>query len=146
MSDNVQKIVARAIKLDRAIVTLQAQLDALEDILIMEAEESPKEQTDTELGGKVWTCQDAIGNIARVNFPARPLKSEIKGAGKSFLVVLTTAGKAFPKLFEKTHGWKLRNDFRAQAEELLGKQGAAKLMNLVTTKSTPRVSFETKEA
>lgn len=145
MSGNTKLIVARAIKLDRAIATLKSQLDAYKDILIMEAEESPEEQTDTEGGGKSWTCQDAAGNIARVTFPAKPLKSAIKGTGKAFLTVLTAAGKAFNKLFEKTHGWKLRDDFRKHAEDLLGKPGAAKLIKLVTSESATQVSFETKE-
>ncbi|MDD5679556.1 MAG: hypothetical protein PHW60_16425, partial [Kiritimatiellae bacterium] len=86
-----------------------------------------------------------VGNIARVTFPARPLKSEIKGAGKSFLVVLTAAGKAFNKLFEKTHGWKLRDDFRQRAEDLLGQHDATKLIKLVTSKSATQVSYEIKE-
>ena len=142
---NPKLIVARMIKLDRAIETLQSQFDAYKDILIMEAIEHEKEQTDTEGGGKSWTCQDAVGNIARVTFPVAALKSEINGNGKAYLVVLTAAGKAFGKLFEKTCGWKLREDFRKKAEELLGKKDAEKLIKLVTSKSATKVSFETKE-
>jgi hypothetical protein len=145
MSDNTKKIVARAIKLDRAIVTLKAQLDALKDILIMEANACPEEQTDTEGGGKSWTCQDAAGNIARVTFPAAALKASIKGTGKTFLTVLTAAGKMFSKLFVKTSAWKPCEDFRKRAEDLLGKRDAAKLIKLVTSDSATQVSFETKE-
>lgn len=142
---NTRKMVAQAIKLGRVIVTLQARLDAYKDLLVMEAESSPEEQTETEGGGKSWVCQDAVGNIARVTFPAAALKSDIKGSGKSFLVILSSAGKEFNKLFEKAPKWKLVDDFRARAEKFLGKPAAAKLIKLVTTKSEPRVSFETKD-
>ena len=138
-------IVARAIKLDRVIAKMKSELDALKDLLIMEAELDSSNQSDTDGGGKSWICQDEDGNIARVTFPAAPLKSEIKGAGKSFLTVLAAAGKSFSKLFEKTNGWKLREDFRNRAEDLLGKRDAAKLIKLVTSKSATQVSFETKE-
>ena len=145
MSGNTKLIVARAIKLDRVIAKMKSELEALKDLLVMEADQDQANQTDTDGGGKSWTCQDAVGNLVRVTFPAPALKSSIKGTGKSFLTVLTTAGKTFSKLFVKTCGWKPCEDFRNRAKELLGERDAARLIKLVTSDSATQVNFETKE-
>jgi len=144
-SAKLKMLVAEAIYTDRKKQEAEARLKEIKRMLIDEALSRPEEHNPAGEGdGTAWTWDSEDGCIARVNFPGPSLKSKIDGCGKAIDKIKDTAGRFFGDLFEQTPSWKPIEGFRMEAEKLLGK-GAAKLMKLVTTESTPRVSFETKE-
>ncbi len=140
----LKSLVAAAIALDRQIAERSAELKEIKAALIKEAEYRSEGCPLTESGGKVWTAEDADGNIVRVNFPAPTLKSSIDGEGKMIEKIRQAAGTFFPTLFNQAPKYVLVDNFRPLAESFLGGK-ANKLIKLCTTDSSPRVSFETKD-
>jgi len=140
----LKKIVTEAVALDREISEKQENLKALKILLIQEAGSRPEEQTSTDGGGASWTAEGLDGCIVRVNFPMPSLKSNIPGEGKLIEKLRETAGRFFTELFTQKPSYAPVPNFREQAEMLLN-GSAKKLLKLVTTESSPRVSFETKE-
>ena len=143
--EKLQLLVADAIALDRNIAELDCQLKLMKAVLIQEAESRPEDHTNTEGGGRAWIAEDAVGNIARVNFPAPALKSKVDGAGKTIEKIREVAGKWFSDLFDQAPAYKPKPEYRSYAEKFLDNATARKLIKLCSTESAPRVSFETKE-
>jgi hypothetical protein len=143
--EKIQLLVADAIALDRKITEFEEDLKGLKTLLVQVAESYPEEQTETEGGGRAWIAEDAVGNIARVNFPAPALKSKVDGTGKTIEKIRDVAGKWFPDLFDQAPAYKPKPEFRSFAEKFLERATARKLIKLCSTESAPRVSFETKE-
>jgi hypothetical protein len=145
MTDQKLKhLVTHAVELDREIEEKQAELKAVKQTLIAEAESRPEEHSDTDGGGKSWTAEGTDGNVCRVSFPADSLKDKIAGEGKTIEKVKDFAGKFFNKLFQPSVSYTLVPNFRDEAKLLLG-GSATKLIKLCQKESSPRVSFETKD-
>jgi hypothetical protein len=141
----LKAMVSEAVELDRDIREKENRLKQLKAMLVTEAESRTDEHAETDGGGSSW--QYAVDGVAAVtvSFPAPSLKSSIPGVGKTIEKVMHAAGKAFSRLFEQVPAWKPVPDFRAAAEKELGR-GAAKLVKLCESASSPRVAFETKES
>ena len=134
--EKIQLLVAEAIALDRKIAELDCELKLMKAVLIEVAESRPEEYTETgdgrgtEGGGHAWIAEDAVGNIARVNFPAPALKSKVDGTGKTIEKIREVAGKWFPDLFDQAPAYKPKPEFRSFAEKLLDRATARKLIKL----------------
>jgi hypothetical protein len=146
MTDSkLKSLVAEAVSLDRQIQDDAARLKQLKDQLITEAQSRTEEHAPTDGGGTSWTTEGADGCIARVVFPAPKLKSSIKAEGKPAEKIKALAGRWFPRLFLASIAYKPVDNFRSEAELMLGKD-AKKLIKAVESESSPTVSFETKES
>lgn len=144
-NQKLQETIAQAILLDREIAALTTELSALKKMLVAEAASRKEEHVATAGGGKTWTAQDAVGNIAHVIFPAPALKACIDGESKLIEKIRAAAGQLFPRLFRQAPKYVPIETFRNEAEALLGAAAGRKLIRLCESKSLPRVAFETKE-
>lgn len=140
----LQTLVTQAIKKDRAIQRLEADLKILKAQLVSEAKRREDEHQSTDGGGISWVAEGRSGEIARVVFPARKLKPSFNPAAKTFAAIRAAAGAAFSKLFATKDALVPVEDFRAVARQLLGGK-AEKLIKLCESDSSPSVSFETVE-
>lgn len=140
----LKQIVTEAVQLDREISDSTDRLKSLKAILVQEAESRPEEHSNTDGGGSSWVARADDGSIARVTFPAPSLKAKIDGDGKTIEKVKAVAGRLFDRLFRPAVTYRPVENFRPEAEQLLGKD-ATKLIRLVQTESSPKVAFETKE-
>jgi hypothetical protein len=145
MTAKLQNIVTEAVRLDREISEQTERLKALKAQLVEAAGEHENELAPTDGGGLRWTAEGKDGCIARVNFPAPSLKSKIEGEGKGIEKIKQLAGTVFSRLFIPTISFKPVENFREEANALLAKTEATKLIKLCQTESAPRVSFETAE-
>jgi hypothetical protein len=142
----LKQLVTEAVALDRLIAERSIRLKAIKCLLIAEALFRQEECTATEGGGKSWTAEDAVGNIARVNFPAPALKDKISGVGKTIEKIMKVSGSRFSMLFDQAPVWKPKpGHFRKLLDTLFTAPEANKIFKLCSTDSSPRVSFETKE-
>lgn len=137
-------LVTEAVELDRLITEKKEELKELKSQLVVEATSRKEEHVQTEGEGSSWTATGTDGCICRVTFPAPSLKSKVDGEGKPFEKIKAAAGTLFARLFLPSVVYKPVQNFRSEAESLLGKK-AKKLIKLVESESTPKVSFETKE-
>ena len=140
----LKTLIATAVALDREIATKTDELKALKGELLQEALSRPDERNATDGGGWTWTFEGADGCIVRVTAPAPSLKSRIDGEAKGFDKIKDAAGRFFDRLFRPSVSYRLADNFRAEAEELL-QRGAGKLIRLCESASPPKVSFETKD-
>lgn len=141
----MRDLVDTAVELDREIAERETKLKDIKGILIMEADEHPSDQIETDGGGRSWTLEGKTGCIARVTFPSPTLKDKISGVGKTIEKIMQAAGKRFADLFDQVPAWKPKPDFRKLLDTQLSATEARKLIKLCSTESAPRVSFETKE-
>lgn len=141
-SKQIEALVDDAIVLHREIAAKTEQLKALKANLVLEAHAHRDELTLTETGGKRWIAKGSDGSIARVNFPAAALVSEIEGLSEKAKQAQVIAGDKFRQLFTTVKIYQLVDDFRAQATALLPKRKADALTSLCESESAPRVSFE----
>jgi hypothetical protein len=144
-STKLSALIAEAVETDRQLNLYKDRLAELKAMLITEAESRAEEYTQTDGGGATWSADGDDGCIVRVAFPAPSLKSKIDGEGKAIDKIRAAAGKLFDRLFRQAPSYRPIENFRAEAEQLLGKD-ARKLIRLCETETAPRVSFETKEA
>lgn len=142
----LRSLATQAVELDREVAEKTERLKALKAQLVAEAKSRGEEHTRTEGGGRSWITEGSGGCVVRVTFPANRLKSSIKGEGAAIEKVRGLAGRHFPELFEQAPSYSPAQDFRRRCEELLGTRGGRALVRLCESKSSPTVSFETKEA
>lgn len=141
----LKSMVTEAVRLDRQIREMDDELKELKVQLVAEATGREEEHVETDGGGRSWTSSGTDGCVARVTFPAPTLKSKVDGEGKAIDKIKAAAGKLFDKLFRPSVTYRPVDNFRAEAATLLGKD-AGKLIRLCQSESSPKVSFETKEA
>lgn len=141
-SKEIEALVDGAIALHREIAAKTEQLKTLKANLVLEAQAHREEQVLTETGGKRWIAKGSDGSIARVNFPAAALLSELDGESEKAKQAQVIAGEKFRHLFTTVKIYQLVDDFRAQAAALLPKPKAEALTSLCESECTPRVSFE----
>ncbi len=116
MTDKLtEKLVARAVALDREVAEKTDELKCLKKQLVELASFDEDAQTPTDGGGWSWTAQDREGNIARVTVPAPSLKGSVEGEGELIEKVRAVAGRLFNKLFVQAPAYKLVADFRDAA-------------------------------
>ena len=139
-----ETLVSQAIRKDRALEKLKADLKDLKEQLIAEAANHKDEFTKTEGGGYSWIAKGRGDEIARVTFPAKALKKSFDPAAKTFAKIKSAAGKAFSKLFSSKTVYVPVEKFRETAkEELSG--AAGRLIKLCESDSSTSVSFEVVE-
>jgi hypothetical protein len=109
---------------------------------VIHARSRAEELEKTESSGRPWTAKGSDGSVARVNFPAPALASEIEAQSDKVKEAQTLAGEAFRRLFAPVKIYQLRDDFRTLAAALLAPRKAEALIALCETESSPRVSFE----
>jgi hypothetical protein len=139
---DLKTIVDNAVALHREIAAKSEQLKALKAELVKEALRHPKALVGTESGGKRWTTKGSDGCLARVNFPAPALVSEIEGQGPLAKELHEIAGDKFRRLFSTVKVYQLAENFRAEAKANLPEAKAEALVKLCENQSAPRVSFE----
>lgn len=139
----LKKLVDSAVLLHREISTKTEQLKALKADLIEQARLNPEALVSTQGGGKRWTAKGNDGCIARVNFPAPSLVSEIEAETDFAKKLQAIAGEKFRRLFNSVRIFQPTEDFRTQAAALLPASKAETLVQLCENESSPRVSFET---
>lgn len=146
MTENKLKaLVSEAVELDREVASTTERLKELKALLVAEAVGRKEEHVKTDGGGASWSAEGNDGCIVRVSFPCPSLKSSIDGEGKVIKAVRKLAGKWFSQLFIQAPKYELVPNFREEAAKLTGSSAKA-LIKAVESKSSPRVSFETKES
>ena len=138
----LKTLVDNAVTLHREIATKTEQLKALKADLVKEARLHPKALVATESGGKRWTTKGSDGCIARVNFPAAALMSEIEAQSDLAKQLHDIAGDKFRRLFTTVKSYQLAENFRSEASAILPDTKAEALVALCENESAPRVSFE----
>jgi len=142
----IQTLVSTAINLDRKIAALEEELKSVKERLVAHAKLDEENQTETDKGGWSWSAQDPEGNLARVTVAGRSIKEGIDLEGELTTKVRALLPKdVFARLFVTATYYKLVDDFRTRASEILAKPYATKLLKLVTSKGKTSVSFETKK-
>jgi hypothetical protein len=142
----LRALVFEAVSLDRKIAAEAEVLKQMKKRLIAEAQSRPEELIRIADGGKSLAFESHDGCVARVTFPKPTLKANIDGEGLLIEKLRTLACPHFAALFSQAPSYVPTPGFRESAEKMLGKEDAAALIKLCTSKSTPRVSFETKPA
>src|SRR5258708_20402824 len=107
-----QTRVDKAVALHREIDSKTEQLKALKADLVKEARRHPKALVATESGGKRWTTKGSDGCLARVNFPAAALLSEIEAQGDLAKKLHDIAGAKFRRLFTTVNSYHPPRTFR----------------------------------
>lgn len=138
----IQKRIARAIEIKQLIATLEAELKEIKTGLTDEAEGRSEEHERTEGGGWSWRHKDADDNVVCVTQPAPKLKSTLDPEASYFPKVKEAAGRAWSLLFFQVPAYKPVDEFRVKALAALPQAEAKKLIKLVTSQSSPTVSFE----
>lgn len=142
----LKQLVTLAVTLDRQIADRQADLKLLKAQIVAEAKSRPELAVETDGGGVSTTLEGEDGSVARVTVAGRTLRSSIDPEADGFDRVKEAAGPAgFSRLFKPAVVYQLVDNFRDEAETLLGK-GASKLVKLCTSAGKTTVSFETKAA
>lgn len=140
------ELVDRLIVLDRQIAEAEKRFKEARKALLKEARARKSEYTKTEGGGRSWIAQGSDGAIARVTFPAAKLRSALAEDSEVFGKLSGLIGKDGTKaLLIEVVGYKLVQDFRAEALKAYPLEKAHEIIKLCQTKSEPTVSFETKE-
>ena len=140
----ISELVDAAITLDREIREAEGRLKQMKRKLVCEAQLRPTCLETIPDGGQALEFQGNQGAIARVILPKQTLKKRIEAEGKQAEKVRAIAGADFARLFQPETGSIPVDNFRARAVEILGAARAHKLLALMTTRSEPRVVFETK--
>ncbi len=147
MNDSELKLlVAEAIDLDRTISKEAERLTGLRARLIAEAKERKSEQTDTPGGGWSVEFKDAAGQVARVTKPGDKLKGVISPLTADGIALLKLAGEERRQIFNRSIVYLPVENFRLRLIALFKEETVKRILRLCTTKSSPTVSFETKEA
>jgi hypothetical protein len=147
MNDNVLRHkITQAVSLDREIAEQTELLKAIKAELIIEARSREDQHQPTDGGGTTWSSQGVDGCAVTVAFPSPSLRSKIDGEAKGFDKIKAAAGKFFDRLLVPVLTYRPITGFRDEAQALLGKPDGRKLIKLCESATTPRVSFETKEA
>jgi hypothetical protein len=139
----LQNLVDRAVALHREVSTKSEELKTLKAELVQEAKLHPDAFAETANGGKRWIATGSDGCIARVNFPAAALVSEIDATSELARECQSVAGMQFRQLFAPVKFYQLAEDFRKKVAALLPSTKAEELTRLCETEAAPRVSFET---
>jgi hypothetical protein len=142
----IEALVAEAIALDREAALLEEKFKVVRKKLVDYAKLDKENQVKTEKGGLSWSARDDDGNLARVTFAARSLKEGIDLEGELTDKVRDVVPKGlFSELFVQATYYKLVDNFRERAAQLLEKPIAGQVVKLVTSKGKTNVGFETKE-
>lgn len=147
MNDSELKLlVAEAIELDRTIAKETERLKGLRAKLIDEAKLRKGEQTETPGGGWSVEFSDAVGQMSRITKPCDKLKGEISPLTKDGAALIKLVGDARRQLFKRSIVYLPVEHFRLRLAALFKEDTVKRVLRLCTTKSSPTVSFETKEA
>lgn len=140
--NNVKACIARAIEIKQIIANLEDEQKKLKAKLLAHAETRTQEHIPTDGGGWSWEATDHDDNLVRVTTPAPRLKNTLNPEAKGFDKIKAAAGRAWSLLFFQKPAYGLVDDFKNQVHLHLGGRDALKLIKLVSSDSTPTVSFE----
>jgi hypothetical protein len=135
-----------AIRIDREMARDQARLKAIKAVMTQQAELYKTERKPTEGGGWSWTVEGERG-VLRVTKAGETLRAEISESSDIWpdvVAIFREARKSVNDLFAPATTWKPLDDIRADADELLGRERAERLLDLITSTGKTTVSFETK--
>jgi hypothetical protein len=162
-SEQIPALVEAAVELDRTVKAMGKKLAVCKQRLVQEAEAYLSADPETagatpDFIGCNWTCKGAEGNSVEVTFPEprriagfyfHPDKPNLAVMEKDKKIVelgdiRKLAGVKFENLFAPY--WKPAKAFKDLVPLLLNKrpEAGAKLLELCTESSGPRVNFETK--
>jgi hypothetical protein len=139
----IRIMVDDAVALHREIATKTEQLKQIKASLVEQARLNPDSVISTKSGGRRWTAEGSDGCVARVNFPAAALISEIEAESTIEKHIQSVAGDNFRKLFKPVKLYQPVDGFRDRVAALLSAAKAQALLKLCENESAPRVSFET---
>jgi hypothetical protein len=139
----IRIMVDDAVALHREIATKSEQLKQIKARLVEQARLNPDSIISTHSGGKRWTAKGSDGCVARVNFPAPALVSEIEAESTIEKQIQSVVGDNFRKLFKAVKLYQPVDGFRDRVAALLSTAKAQALLKLCENESAPRVSFET---
>jgi hypothetical protein len=146
---NPNKLMAKvteAVSLDREIADMTERLKELKAELVKAADSDLMDKTDTEGGGWSVELAGTDGCIARVTQPAAKLKSAVDGESANWVKIKGIVGRLAEALFKPSMRYTPVEDFRKTAQAELSAPEARQVLKLMTSNSSPTVSFETKEA
>lgn len=138
----IKRKIARAIELKQIAAVIDQELDEIKTELVIEAEGRGEEHEPTEGGGWSWRHEDAEGHTVCVTQPTPKLKATLDPEAANFAKIKETAGRAWSLLFYQKPAWGLVDEFRVRCLANLDQPIAKKLIKLVTSASSIKVSFE----
>ena len=138
----LKNLVDKAFALHREIAAKSEELRKCKTLLVLEAQINPQYLEETENGGSRWIARGNTGALARINFPAPGIVSEVAAGSKKAEAISGIAGEKFRRLFKSVTAFQPVGEFRERVEDLLPHQAAEKLIRLCEVEITPRVSFE----
>lgn len=142
----IKEKVEHAIELDCKIAALTEELNQVKAELINAAEGCPSLHERTECGGWSAVLHGAEDRIARVVWPANKLKSGIDSESDEWLEIKKLISPLHLILFTRdaTVSYSPAKSIRENLLSLAADK-RRRVLKLVTSKSKPTVSFETKE-
>lgn len=146
--EHLRNLIASAVRVDRKIALLEAELKTLKAALTKEARLRKAEQTKTDGGGWSWTAEGVGGCIVRVTKAGDTLRSSIEEDSDLVGEIRNLLGdeiEGFRLLFDTKTSIAPQKKIREAAVEFLGDDRAEKLLHLITTAGKTTVSFETKK-
>lgn len=138
-------LIDEAIELGREIEERETRLKEIKSTIVAVAEASPEEHEVGDGGGTLWKAPASDGCECRVSFPVPSLKSSLKASDKALPKAKELAGKLFDTLFKPELVYKPADGFRDLCKQMLTTKSANALLKVCTSKTSPKVSFETKE-
>lgn len=140
--DNLKAIIAEAVSLDRSIALDTERLRQIKQHLLEFSAGDEERLVPTPSGGQSWQYEGNDGCIVRVSFPRDRITGNIPE--KQLAKIRELAGAAFGELFESRQSYHPVSGFREKAGELLERSVGKRLLRACSSRSVPRVSFETK--
>lgn len=141
----LQLLVMEAIDLDRTIAKETERLKNLKAMIVLEAKGGAGERTATEGGGWSVEFTGAKGDIARVTKPGDKLKSSIDAESDTWTELRDLLAGRPERLFKPGVKYAPLENFRELVAAGFTPADQKKILKAMTTKSSPTVSFETKE-
>jgi hypothetical protein len=141
----LRTLVDEAVNLDREITEKQDRLKEIKSTLVNEAESREDDLQPIGEDGRGITFAGHEGCVARVCFPSPALKSKINGETPAGAKVIERLGRFKDELLTPVLSYEPVSDFRERCRALFQPREAAKIIAACEGKSSPRVSFETKE-
>jgi hypothetical protein len=138
--------VTEAVLLDREIAEKTERLKELKAQLIVEAQGSSVEKTETDGGG--WSAEFTAddGSIARVTQPGQKLKASVDAESDTWNKLRELKVPGIINLFNPAVKYVTMPLFREELAAKFEKPVQTKILKLMTVKSAATVNFETKEA
>jgi hypothetical protein len=141
----LRQVCDEAVEIQREIAALEKRADKIRLLIIAEATTSDAKKP-TDGGGESIEFAASDSSLVRVTFPAPSLKSCINPETPAGAKILTKVGRWKDSLFTPVLKYALVENFRDKARECIGGVTAEAVIRSCETKSSPKVSYELREA